>query len=99
MKKSVKANTKRGARRDLFSELRQGTEALANERDGKRTLRTHSTENKPAAEVLAQQPFEEIVEPIARSFDESGMSEEELDGALVGGASLDPKSFAAIVKY
>jgi len=27
------------------------------------------------------------------------MSEEELDGALVGGASLDPKSFAAIVKY
>ncbi len=27
------------------------------------------------------------------------MSEEELDGALVGGASLDPKSFAAVVKY
>ncbi|HLW88802.1 MAG TPA: triose-phosphate isomerase [Terriglobales bacterium] len=27
------------------------------------------------------------------------MSEEELDGALVGGASLDPKSFAAIVHY
>jgi triosephosphate isomerase (TIM) len=26
------------------------------------------------------------------------MSEEEIDGALVGGASLDPKSFAAIVK-
>lgn len=31
------------------------------------------------AAVLAQRPFEEIVEPIARSFDESGMSEEELD--------------------
>jgi len=29
--------------------------------------------------VLAQKPFEEIVEPIARSFDESGMSEEELN--------------------
>ena len=29
--------------------------------------------------VLAQKPFEEIVEPVARSFDESGMSEEELD--------------------
>jgi hypothetical protein len=29
--------------------------------------------------VLAQKPFEEIVEPIARSVDESGMSEEELD--------------------
>jgi hypothetical protein len=29
--------------------------------------------------VLAQKPFELIVEPIARSFDESGMTEEELD--------------------
>ena len=29
--------------------------------------------------VLAQKPFEQIVEPIAQSFDESGMSEEELD--------------------
>ncbi|PYX26497.1 MAG: triose-phosphate isomerase [Acidobacteria bacterium] len=27
------------------------------------------------------------------------MSEAEIDGALVGGASLDPKSFAAIVRY
>jgi triosephosphate isomerase (TIM) len=27
------------------------------------------------------------------------MTEEEIDGALVGGASLDPHSFAAIVKY
>ena len=27
------------------------------------------------------------------------MSKTEIDGALVGGASLDPKSFAAIVKY
>ncbi len=27
------------------------------------------------------------------------MSEEEIDGALVGGASLDPKSFTAIVKH
>lgn len=27
------------------------------------------------------------------------MAEEEIDGALVGGASLDPKSFATIVKY
>lgn len=29
--------------------------------------------------VLAQNSFGEIVEPIAQSFDESGMSEEELD--------------------
>jgi triosephosphate isomerase (TIM) len=27
------------------------------------------------------------------------MAQEEIDGALVGGASLDPKSFATIVKY
>jgi triosephosphate isomerase len=27
------------------------------------------------------------------------MAESEIDGALVGGASLDPRSFAAIVKY
>jgi triosephosphate isomerase len=27
------------------------------------------------------------------------MAQEEIDGALVGGASLDPKSFAAIVNY
>jgi triosephosphate isomerase len=27
------------------------------------------------------------------------MSQEEIDGALVGGSSLDPKTFAAIVKY
>jgi triosephosphate isomerase (TIM) len=27
------------------------------------------------------------------------MAEQEIDGALVGGASLDPKSFSAIVKY
>lgn len=30
---------------------------------------------------------------------EALMSQEDIDGALVGGASLDPKSFAAIVKY
>jgi triosephosphate isomerase (TIM) len=27
------------------------------------------------------------------------MAKPEIDGALVGGASLDPKSFAAILKY
>jgi len=29
--------------------------------------------------VLAQKPFEEIAEPAAKSFDESGMTEEDLD--------------------
>jgi len=32
--------------------------------------------------VLAQKPFEEIIEPIARSFDESRMSEKELDDLI-----------------
>jgi hypothetical protein len=36
--------------------------------------------------VLAQRPFEEIVEPIAKSFDESGMTEEDL-GDLVAQAT------------
>ena len=29
--------------------------------------------------ILAQRPFEEIAEPIARSFDESGMTDEDLN--------------------
>ncbi len=33
-------------------------------------------------EVLAQRPFEEIAEPIAKSFDESGMTEKELDDLI-----------------
>ena len=32
--------------------------------------------------VLAQKPFEEVVEPIAQSFDQSGMSEEDLDDLI-----------------
>ena len=31
------------------------------------------------ADLLADQPFSEILEPIRQSFDESGMSEAELD--------------------
>ncbi len=30
-------------------------------------------------DILSERPFSEILEPIRRSFDESGMSEEELD--------------------
>ncbi len=32
--------------------------------------------------ILAQRPFEEIVEPIARSFEQSEMTEEELDDLI-----------------
>jgi hypothetical protein len=38
--------------------------------------------------VLAHRPFEEIVEPIAKSFDESGMTDEDLDD-LVTQATRD----------
>lgn len=38
-------------KRNLFTELAEGFEALAEERAGKRTLRTHAVEEKPAPEV------------------------------------------------
>ena len=55
MKRSVKAKPKRGAARDLFAELSQGMEALADARQGKRTLRTHAVEYKPAPNVTPQE--------------------------------------------
>lgn len=48
MKRSVKSIKKRGPKRDLFAELKEGMDALADSRHGKRTLRTHSVEFKPA---------------------------------------------------
>lgn len=48
MKRSVKPTRKRSAQRDLLSELTEGMDALAEARRGKRTLRTHSMEFKPA---------------------------------------------------
>jgi putative transcriptional regulator len=41
----------RVAKRDLFSELSEGVVALADARSGKRTLRTHAVEFKPAPEM------------------------------------------------
>jgi putative transcriptional regulator len=49
--KTVKATSKRAARRDLFAELSEGVVALAEARHGKRTLRTSAIEYKPAPEV------------------------------------------------
>jgi hypothetical protein len=40
VKRAVKTKTKHGAKRDLFAELSEGMKALAEERLGKRTLRT-----------------------------------------------------------
>lgn len=55
MKRSVKPTRKRNAKRDLFAELSEGIEALAQARRGKRTLRTHSMEFKPAPSVTPQE--------------------------------------------
>jgi len=55
MKKAAKVKTKRGARRDLFTELSEGMGALADARQGKRTLRTHAVEYKPAPNVTPQE--------------------------------------------
>ncbi|HJP93588.1 MAG TPA: hypothetical protein VJ875_16635 [Pyrinomonadaceae bacterium] len=55
MKRAVKAKTKRAATRDLFTELSEGVEALAEARHGKRTLRTHAVKYKPAPSVTPQQ--------------------------------------------
>lgn len=49
----MKAKTK--TRRSLFSELNEGFDALAEERKGKLTLRTHTVEYKPAPEVTADE--------------------------------------------
>jgi len=53
MKESKRMN--RGAKRSLFAELSEGMTALADFRKGKRTLRTHSVEFKPAPKITPQE--------------------------------------------
>ncbi len=55
MKRSVEPARKRRAKRDLFAELSEGIDALADARQGKRTLRTHSVEFKPAPTVTPKE--------------------------------------------
>jgi len=55
MKKQTKAKAKSGAKRNLFSELSEGMKALADARQGKRTLRTHAVEYKPAPDITPQE--------------------------------------------
>lgn len=45
--------TKLQGKRSLFAELTEGFEALADVRAGKRTLRTHEVDMKPAPDVTA----------------------------------------------
>jgi putative transcriptional regulator len=51
MKTTTKARAARTVKRDLFTELSEGMAALAEARQGKRTLRTHAVEYKPAPKV------------------------------------------------
>jgi putative transcriptional regulator len=53
MKTRTKAKRERA--RDLFAELSEGMTALAEARHGKRTLRTHALEFKPAPEVTPRE--------------------------------------------
>lgn len=55
MRRSTKPTRKKVAKRDLFSELMQGMDALADARQGKRTLRTHSMEFRPAPTVTPKE--------------------------------------------
>jgi len=55
VKTIVKSRLKRAARRDLFGELSEGVAALADARQGKRTLRTHALVCKPAPEVTPKE--------------------------------------------
>jgi putative transcriptional regulator len=55
MKRSVKPTRKRRVKRKLFAELSEGMDALANARQGKRTLRTHSMEFRPAPTVTPKE--------------------------------------------
>ena len=55
MKGAVKSARKRIAKRDLFAELSEGVDALAASRRGKRTLRTHSMEFKPAPTITPKE--------------------------------------------
>src|SRR3989449_11421851 len=55
MKRATKSKAKRSPARDLFAELSEGMEALADARQGKRTLRTHAVEYKPAPSVTPQE--------------------------------------------
>jgi putative transcriptional regulator len=42
-------------KRDLFKELTEGFDALADQRAGKRTLRTHAVKAKPAPRITARE--------------------------------------------
>ncbi len=55
MKTKTKSTSHRAKPRSLFAELREGIGALQADRQGKRTLRTHVMEFKPAPDLSAHE--------------------------------------------
>lgn len=55
MKNAIKAKSRRSPKRRFFDELAEGFSALAEAREGKRTLRTHTVEYKPAPKITPQE--------------------------------------------
>src|SRR5258705_12410596 len=55
MKSNGKTKRARVTKRNLFRELQEGMTALADARNGKRTLRTHAVEFKPAPEMTPRE--------------------------------------------
>jgi len=55
MKSTTKAKSRRNPKRRLFDELTEGISALAEARQDKRTLRTHTVEYKPAPKITPQE--------------------------------------------
>ena len=59
---------KHAPKRDLFSELSEGMTALAEARQGKRTLRTHAVKFKPTREITARElvRLRQHLKPVSR---------------------------------
>ncbi len=55
MRTMVKHQDKRTGKRNVFAELTEGMTALAENREGKRTLRTHAVEFKPAPTITPKE--------------------------------------------
>ena len=55
MRAAARVMATRPVRRELFAELSEGMGALAEARQGKRTLRTHAIEYKPAPSVTPKE--------------------------------------------
>ncbi len=55
MRTIVKHQDERKPKRDVFADLTEGMAALAENREGKRTLRTHAVEFKPAPTVTPKE--------------------------------------------